>query len=133
VIAAGKSRPDLTTFITRIRLAFVRRLASISLMLCFVALGTGTLEYLHNLDHLREDAREANLLRKAGLPVSPQKHDESNCAVHAQLHLPILNVGWVPLLVFLGLFVAFLSLLATPLIPRPVPAWIDCRGPPLCS
>jgi hypothetical protein len=47
--------------------------------------------------------------------------------------MPIMNVGWVPLLVFLGLFVAFLSLLATSLIPRPLPARIDCRGPPVCA
>jgi hypothetical protein len=37
---------------------------------------------------------------------------------------------WVPTLICLGLFVAFLTLLDKPLISRPVPVRIDCRGPP---
>jgi hypothetical protein len=111
----------------------VRRYASILLLLCFVGLGTGALEWMHNLEHRLEDAREDRVAQSTGRPISSHHHDESNCDVHAQLHMPILNVGWVPLLVFLGLFVAFLSLLATPLIPRPLPARIDCRGPPICA
>jgi hypothetical protein len=106
------------------------------LLLVFLALGTGTLEYLHNLQHAQEDAREDALLARKGGPLTPHEsheHDDSNCPVHAQLHLPLMSGGWVPLLVLLGLFVAFLSLLSQPLIHRAVPARIDCRGPPVCA
>jgi len=37
-----------------------------------------------------------------------------------------------PLLVQLGLFVAFLTLLATPVTRLRLPARIDCRGSPSC-
>jgi len=102
-------------------------------LLAFVALGSAGLEYLHNPDHQREDAREAAQATKGGLPPKPQPmHDESNCAVHAQLHMPFLAMGWVPLLVCLGLLLAFLTLLAPPLVSiRPL-LQLDCRGPPAC-
>jgi hypothetical protein len=109
----------------------VRRVAAISLMLCFLGLGSGALEYLHNLQHEREDAAEAQLARAAGLPEQPHKtHDETNCGFHAQLHVPMLSAGWVPLLVLLGVFVAYLSTLAPPLVGQRIPLRIDCRGPP---
>ena len=37
---------------------------------------------------------------------------------------------WAPLVICLGLLVFFLILLDRPLIPRLLPARIDCRGPP---
>jgi hypothetical protein len=111
----------------------VRRTTSILLLLCFAALGTGTLEYLHNLNHAREDAMEDAIAKTNHQPVEHHHHDESNCEVHAQLHLPYIAAGWVPLLICLGLFVAFLTQLNTPLIPRQLPTRIDCRGPPVCS
>jgi hypothetical protein len=64
------------------------------------------------------------------LPVVPHQHDESNCAIHAQLHLQFLAAGFTPILICLGLFLAFLSLLDSPLLGRLLPARIDCRGPP---
>ncbi len=110
----------------------VRRLPAILLLLCFAALGSGVMEYLHNREHAEEDAAQIAAARAAGLPDSPDKpvHDDSNCAVHAQLHLPVISAGWVPLLVLLGLFIAFLTLLAQPLLSQRTPLRIACRGPP---
>ena len=121
----------MTAQLAHVRLFVLRRIAPILLLLCFASIGTGTLEYLHNLEHAAEDAREDALAQSSGAPVEQHHHDESNCQVHAQLHLPFISGGWVPLLVCLGLFVAFLTLLDTPLIPRLVLARIDCRGPPV--
>ncbi len=60
-------------------------------------------------------------------------HDESNCFVHAQLHLARMPVAWVPLLILLGLFVAFLTQIASPLVSQRQIFRIDCRGPPLVA
>lgn len=117
----------------------MRRVAAILLSVAFLALGTGALEYLHNLDHKREDAQRATAtaagVSQAG---SHSHHDhaplhtDTNCETHAQLHMPTLSMGWVPLLVCLGLFVAFLTLLASePVSHRPL-LRLDCRGPPAC-
>jgi hypothetical protein len=105
----------------------LRAFASILLVATFLALGTGGLQYLHNLDHQRVDSRHANSPSHPGpLP------DDNNCETHAQLHQPVAAGGWVPLLVFLGLFVAFLTLLAPePVSYRPLRC-LDCRGPPTC-
>jgi hypothetical protein len=89
------------------------------------------MEYVHNLQHEAEDAIEDAKLKASGQPVEQHHHDESNCHVHAQLHLQCVPGGWVPVLVVLGLWVAFLTLLDQPLIPRAMPVRIDCRGPPV--
>lgn len=112
-----------------------RRLASILLLLWFAALGTGVLEYVHNLQHEADDARAAAMLAPTRSPIGQHApvapvHDDTNCPIHAQLHMPLLTAGWVPLLVCLGLFVAFLTVLASPLVSHRCPARIDCRGPP---
>ena len=112
------------------KLGLVRRLASILLVTVFLALGTGALQYLHNLKHAREDAREDAIAKSSGQPLEHHQHDESNCFVHAQLHVPTISAGWVPLLVFLGLFVAFLTQIATPLVSQTRIFRIACRGPP---
>ena len=89
------------------------------------------MEYLHNQEHAREDAAAAVAAKAAGLPdPSHDTHDETNCEIHAQLHLPFIAVGWTPLLVLLGLFVAFLTLLAPAMPMRPIPSRLVCRGPP---
>jgi hypothetical protein len=111
----------------------MRKVAAIVLLLCFTALGTGLVDHLHNLDHAREDARLAAAAEAAGLPApKPVQHDDSNCDIHAQLHLPLLAVAWVPLLICLGLLVAFLTEIATQLVSQRLPLCLDCRGPPAC-
>jgi hypothetical protein len=108
----------------------VNRFSAILLAFCYLALGTGGLEYAHNLQHAAEDAKVDAIATAAGAPVEHHQHDETNCDVHAQLHLALFLTSWVPTLICLGLFVAFLTLILTPLIPRLVPVRIDCRGPP---
>jgi hypothetical protein len=108
----------------------VKRLASILLLLTFLGLGSGALDYLHELQHAREDAIADARAQADGRPVVPHHHDESNCETCAQLHIQFVFVRWTPTLICLGLFVAFLTLLDTPLISRLAPARIDCRGPP---
>ncbi len=110
----------------------MNRLAAVILAFCFLTLGTGAMEYLHNLEHAREDAAEAAIAKATGQPVQEAPHhDETNCPVHAQLHMPTIPVAWVPLLILLGVFVAFLTMLAPAMTPQPAFVRIDCRGPPI--
>jgi hypothetical protein len=108
----------------------VKRWTSILLLGCFLCIGTGVLEFVHDLQHQAEDVRADAMARAAGRPIQHHEHDESNCDVCAQLHMAIIVYHWVPLLVLLGLLVAFLTQLDTPLIPLPMPARLSCRGPP---
>lgn len=105
----------------------VRRLSSILLLLGFLALGTGLLENIHLQTHLQEHA--ATKLTHG----DPGQSDpgEGNCNLCLQLHIPTLSTGWVPLLICLGLIVAFLTLLAPRLAPQRIAVHIDCRGPPV--
>ena len=107
------------------RLAAMRRLVSILLLLTFLGFGTGVAAHLHDQQHNRADAKQH---RNHPAPA----HDESNCVIHAQLHSPLLAMTWVPLLVTLGLFIAFLSSLAPALSPQRADIRLDCRGPPSC-
>jgi hypothetical protein len=119
----------------------VRSFVAIFLSVAFLALGTGALEFLHNLDHKAEDARlaaDAAAACASGAQSDhhhqhlPPLHDDTNCETHALLHMPTIAAGWTPLLVFVGLFVAFLTLLASePVSHRPL-LRLDCRGPPAC-
>src|SRR3954454_3001385 len=120
----------------------MRRIVALILATSFLALGTGALEYLHNSAHAREDAAAAvAVFGRASLgsasdpsddapsPRGPL-HTDANCVIHAMLHAPLLTGGWVPLLVCLGLFVAFLTQLTPPVLSRRPLVRIDCRGPP---
>lgn len=92
------------------------------------------LEHFHNKDHACEDAALVAEAHAAGLPApAPAHHNETNCFIHALLHLPLMLAGWVPLLVLMGLFVAFLTLLTHPLVSLRIPARLYCRGPPLAA
>jgi hypothetical protein len=111
----------------------LRRFPSILLIAAFLALGTGALSYLHNVDHRHLEREHASLATRDGLPPRPSPlPDDNNCKTHAQLHQPVSAAAWTPLLVFLGLFVAFLTLLTPePVSYRPL-LRLDCRGPPAC-
>jgi len=104
-----------------------RRVCTIFLLAGFLMLGTGLLDAVHQHVHLLEHARAGAVDSGGGLIGST----ESDCALCVQLHLPAISAGWVPLLVCLGLFVAFLTLVAPPLVPQRVLAQISCRGPPV--
>jgi hypothetical protein len=109
-----------------------RHIVSIPLVTFFLLQGSGVAEYLHNLQHAREDAIEDAAFKVDGKQAPAHQHDENNCFVHAQLHIPTIATAWVPLLVFLGVLVAFLTQIATPLVSRRALVRIDCRGPPVC-
>jgi hypothetical protein len=110
----------------------VQRVAAILLLLTYGALGSGALEHFHNAQHAAEDARLMSAAQAAGTPLDHLPlHDDSNCLFHAQMHLSMLAVGWTPLLICLGLFVAFLSLLTSRLKGQPAFIAIPCRGPPI--
>jgi hypothetical protein len=96
----------------------VHRVAAIIAILWVGALGAGAVEYAHNLEHAHHDS---------------DTHDESNCPTHLQLHLGLLLPAWIPLLISLGLLVAFISEVLPPNYICRIPARIDCRGPPRAS
>jgi hypothetical protein len=105
------------------------RLSAIVVALWFVLLGTGAIECLHNLEHAREDAALVADQGQTDLPVG--HHDDTNCSFHLQLHIPVLPIAWIPLLICLGLFVAFPSEFSVRLAPQRAVVRIDCRGPPV--
>ena len=110
----------------------MRRLPAILLLVAFAALGSGLLEGLHLRTHLRERAVAAAALGVVS-PSAGQSAPEPGdgaCELCAHLHLPQVSGGWVPVLVCLGLFVAYLTQLAPRLAPQRVAARLDCRGPP---
>ncbi len=109
----------------------LRRLSSILLLITFLGLGTGGLSYLHDRQHEAEDAAEAADRRAAGLPVEQHHHDETNCRVHAQLHLHFTAGGADPSPISIGPPVAVLAITSEPLTHRGPPYRADCRDPPL--
>jgi hypothetical protein len=116
----------------------VRRVFPLLLVACFLGLGSGLLRFAHENHHAHEDAL-ADAAAQC-VPADhggddhqhPRRHDESTCDLHALLNAPLTVAPVVTLLVHLGLFVAFLTLLTTPLARLRLPARIDCRGPPPC-
>jgi hypothetical protein len=113
----------------------MHRVGAAILLLCFLGLGSGALRFAHDAAHRQHDARLEHAARAAGIPIEPKDHhphDESNCDLHALLNAPLALTNETPLLVQLGLFVAFLTLLSTPVARLRLPARIDCRGPPPC-
>lgn len=109
----------------------LKRWASLILLVAAVAFGTGALEYVHNITHLRIRQMMAELRNPHHVPAadSPARVQD-NCGLNVLLHLPMLPAAAIPLLILAGLFVAFLTLLAPELISASAPARIDCRGPP---
>ena len=106
----------------------MRRLAASIFVVAFAALGSGLLLHVHNVAHAAEHAHLAG----DGHDHQHAPLDTSGCDLHGKLTLPMLSAGFTPVLIALGLFVAFLTQLT--------PAWnaafahvrLDCRGPPVC-
>jgi hypothetical protein len=114
----------------------MRRFAALVMVLCFLALGSGSVEFLHNQAHAREDA--ANELTGLASSHSSEHsdsnhaplHDESNCQLHAMLHAPLAAVTQAAVLICRGPVVAVVAV-ATPIfLSLRVPLRLDCRGPP---
>jgi hypothetical protein len=64
-------------------------------------------------------------------PLDSHTGDADGCELCAHLHVGRISSGWVPVMICLGVFVAFLTQLSPRLAPQRVAARIDCRGPPV--
>lgn len=107
----------------------MRYFAGILLLLTFASTGSGALARLHDLAHAQQDHQHHGHSHDEQAPAPA--HDETNCELHAMLRAPLVSGTAVPVLILLGLFAAFLTLLAPRLHSQRVPARIDCRGPPV--
>jgi hypothetical protein len=104
----------------------VRLLASIPLLFHFLVLGTGIAAHVHTLDHQRQDAAG---MQSDGCTRDPI-HDDTNCRIHAQLHMPMVAAGWAPPLVSVGVLVVLVTLLPGSLLPQFRVTPFNSRGPP---
>jgi hypothetical protein len=100
----------------------MKRLSAILLCAAFLFIGTGGLQYVHNHAHELEDAQSHES--------APPVHGDLNCAIHAMLKMSALPIAIVQLLICLGLFVAFLTMLPQHYVRQRLPLRLDCRGPP---
>jgi len=124
----------LTSPSQRSKLSAVKCAISVILLTCFLSLGTGALQYLHNQQHAAEDSRQDAIVQAGGRPLpAHHRHDEGNCATHAVLYFAFFVVGWIRFIVCLGLLIAFLMLPESRQLARSLPVWIDCRGPPVSA
>lgn len=105
----------------------MRRFAPILLLVAFAAIGSGALARVHDLAHAELDAHHEASHDEPSAPA----HDETNCEVHALLRAPLTASTPLVAVILLGLFAAFLTLLAPKLHAQRVPVRIDCRGPPV--
>lgn len=110
-------------------LSDVRRVGLIFLLVSFVAMSSGLMGFLHHIEHSAGNRSELSGRSWTAAP-DGVGHDEANCAVCMVLHAPLASAGYVPILVSLGLFVAFLTLLSGSLTSLRLPLTVECRGPP---
>jgi hypothetical protein len=99
------------------------------LLAVFAATGSGWLNFLHLQEHVTAP-HYPSIASGISAPAG-EGHDENNCAMCLTLHMPLSVAGYVPLLICLGLLVAFLSLITPPPVTRCAPVWIESRGPPV--
>lgn len=101
-----------------------RRFPAILLLLGFAALGSGTMQRLHYLDH---ELHDAHCRGEQDRPA----HDDSNCDLHRQLHLPLI-VAVLPPLSLAPQRLAEPPRIAQVLsFEQRIPTRHDCRGPPI--
>ncbi|MDQ3438981.1 MAG: hypothetical protein M3478_01370 [Planctomycetota bacterium] len=109
----------------------MRRIGANILILAFAALGSGLLLHVHNAAHAAEHAQHGEHVHHGdehhSIPI-----DTSSCDLHGKLTLPMLSVGFTPVLIALGLFVAFLTQLTAAWDSAFAHVRLDCRGPPVC-
>ena len=89
--------------------------------------GSGLAGFLHQLEHLGAPPGPASTRLLGTLETG---HDEANCSICLNLHMPALAQPVVVTLICLGIFIAFLTQLAPLLSSQRALARIDCRGPP---
>lgn len=118
----------------------MRRVAALLLVVGLLSLGSGSLDFAHELAHRLEEP-PAN----AAAPSHDQRHDahhhhhphdhrhphdEFTCHLYALLNAPLALTQAPKMLVGVGLLVGFLTLLFTPTERLRLPTRINCRGPP---
>jgi hypothetical protein len=107
----------------------LRKLTSILLIIALFGLGSGAIEYLHNLDHHPHDVAHHH---------DPADHDhapaddKSDCEFHYLLRAPILLTLAAPLLSQDATPIDSATFICSDLISQHAPTRIDCRGPPTC-
>jgi hypothetical protein len=118
------------TFLSQLQiLASLRRLTAILLLAVFAATGSGLVQFLHLEEHASHAVSAKATGSAVGNPIPPG-HDEDNCLSCLTLHTQFSSGHAMPLLVCLGLAVAFLTMLSPRLTAQAIPVRIDCRGPP---
>jgi hypothetical protein len=110
----------------------VKRVCAILLLLAVAGLGSGALRHVHDVAHAHQDHATALHHDDHDAPPANPHHDSTNCTIHAKLSVPLVMTGHVPLLIGLGLIVAFLSQLTPAWVSRFTAVRLDCRGPPAC-
>ena len=90
-------------------------------------MGSGALARLHDMAHAASDCHHDASHGEQ----TPPTHDETNCELHAMLRAPLTAATPLVAVILIGLFAAFLTLLAPELHGQRVPVRIDCRGPPV--
>lgn len=93
-------------------------------------MSSGLMGYLHHhLEH-EQGARLQTPGKSWSQAPSEPGHDESRCAICMALHAPVLSAGYTPVLVLLGLFVAFLTQLPRSFTSVRLLLTLESRGPP---
>jgi hypothetical protein len=111
----------------------VKRFCAILLLLAVAGLGSGALRHVHDVAHAHQDLASTEHRHDHDAPAPANRHhDSTNCTIHAKLSFPLVMTGHVPLLIGLGLIVAFLSQLTPAWVSRFTTLRLECRGPPVC-
>jgi hypothetical protein len=108
----------------------MRRAAATLLALWILALGSGLVECVHELQHEMEDRVEDARAAAAGKPLEGHEHDETNCSVHLQLHLPLLQVPWVPAIAVFLAVIAVVDVVGARCASAGFVERKRCRDPP---
>jgi hypothetical protein len=109
----------------------MRRIVAAILTFWWIALAGGAVAFAHDLQHARDDAAAIQNAQSQNKPIPEQTtHDETNCAIHAQLHAPHAAAGYQPILIATGEWVRFLSELPVSLKTHEAFDHIRSRGPP---
>jgi hypothetical protein len=107
----------------------VRRLPAFILIAALLLLGTGGLEFAHNLEHAAIDSHRA-ASSPDDQPRPAPVHNENNCEFHARLHLPVTLADSAPLLLYFEKLVALHVEHVSLLISQRAIDHCHCRGPP---
>jgi hypothetical protein len=106
----------------------MRRAIALMLACCFALLGTGAVQYLHQLQHQHE---ASGIHQSDPWKHQPGKHSDSNCQLCLQLHQPLVaaenQAPSIGVMAIAGMISASADSAITSLPIR----HIDCRGPPL--